>query len=102
MDKLRGKPEYRRNHKKLAQGPDLATSLVVLPGVDGTAIHEYNFVLAENVPKIKMPEPTISKLPELVIFGGPLPKFQFPPVSAAIFYENVITGNIWPRVHGEL
>ena len=32
-----------------------------------------------------MPEPTVSKLPELVILGVPLPNTQ--------------TGNIWPRVH---
>ena len=49
-----------------------------------------------------MPEPTLSKLPELVVFGGPLPKFKFFAVSAAIIHGNVITVNIWPRVHGQL
>ena len=51
---------------------------------------------------IKMPEITVSKLPELVIFGGPLSKSQFSAVSATIFLVNVITGNIWSKVHGQL
>ena len=49
-----------------------------------------------------MPEPTVSKHPKLVIFGGPLTKSRFSAVSAAIFHANMITGNIWPRVHGQL
>ena len=51
---------------------------------------------------IKMPEPTVSKLPELVIFDGPLPKSQFSAVSATILHANVTTGNSWPKVHGQL
>ena len=51
---------------------------------------------------INVPEPTVSKLPELVIFDGPLPKSQFSAVSATILHANVITGNIWPKVHGQL
>ena len=47
-----------------------------------------------------MPVPTVSKLPELVIFGDLLPKSRFSAVSATVFYANRITGNIWPRVHG--
>ena len=47
-----------------------------------------------------MPVPTVSKLPELVIFGDPLPKSRFSAVSATVFYANRITGIIWPRVHG--
>ena len=49
-----------------------------------------------------MPEPIASKLPELVIFGGTLPAWQFSAVSAAIFHANMITGNILPSVHGQL
>ena len=49
---------------------------------------------------IKMPVPTVSKLPEMVIFGDPLPKSRFSAVSATVFYTNRVTGNIWPRVHG--
>ena len=49
-----------------------------------------------------MPEVTISKLPELIIFGSLLPKSKFSAVSTAIFHANVITGNIWPRVYGQL
>ena len=49
-----------------------------------------------------MCEPPISKLLELVKFHGRLHKFQFFSISAAIFYENVISHNIWPRVHGQL
>ena len=49
-----------------------------------------------------MPAPTVSKLPELTIFGGPLPKSQFSTVSAAIFYANGIPGNIWPSVNGQV
>ena len=45
-----------------------------------------------------MPDPTVSKLPELVIFGGPLPKSQFSAIFAPVFHANLITGNIWPRV----
>ena len=45
-----------------------------------------------------MLKPTISKLPELVIFGGPLPKSWFYVISATVFHANLITGNIWPRV----
>ena len=44
--------------------------------------------------------PTVSKLPELVIFGDPLPKSRFSVVSATVFYANRITGNIWLRVLG--
>ena len=50
----------------------------------------------------QMPELTVSILPELVIFGGPLPQSQFVAVSAAIFHAKVITGNILPRVHVQL
>ena len=39
-----------------------------------------------------MPEPTVSKIPELVIFGGPLPIFEFYAISATIFYANKIIG----------
>ena len=46
-----------------------------------------------------MPEPTVSKLPELVIFGSPLSKSQY---SATIFHANVLTDNILPKVHGQL
>ena len=49
-----------------------------------------------------MPEPTVSKLPELVIFGGPLSTSQFSAISATIFHANMITVNIWLRVHGQL
>ena len=49
-----------------------------------------------------MSEPTISKLQELAIFGGPLPKTQFSKILAAIFHENVITGRTWLRVLGQL
>ena len=51
---------------------------------------------------MKRPEPTVSKLPELVILGGPLPTFQFFAISATIFHANMKTGNIWLRVHGQL
>ena len=43
-------------------------------------------------------KPTISKLPELVIFGGPLPKYRFSAFSGTVFHANLKTGNIWPRV----
>ena len=49
-----------------------------------------------------MPEHTVSKFPELVTFGGPLPKSKFSAVSTAIFHANVITGNIWPKIHAQL
>ena len=49
-----------------------------------------------------MPEPTLSELPELVIFGGSLNTSQFSAISATIFQANMITGDIWPRVHGQL
>ena len=49
-----------------------------------------------------MPDPTISKLSELVIFGGPLPTSKFFALSTTIFHADMITGNIWPRVHGHL
>ena len=49
-----------------------------------------------------MPVPTVSELPELVIFGNPLPKSRFSAFSATFFYANRITDNIWPRVHGPL
>ena len=49
-----------------------------------------------------MPESTVFKLPDLVIFGAPLHTFQISTVSAAIFHENIKTGNIWPRVFGQL
>ena len=51
---------------------------------------------------IKMPQFTFSKLPGLLIFGGPLAKSKLSALSAAIFPANVITGNIWPTVHGQL
>jgi hypothetical protein len=41
---------------------------------------------------------TISKHSELVIFGGPLPKYRFSAISATVFHANLIIGNIWPRV----
>ena len=47
---------------------------------------------------IKVLKPTINKLPELVIFGGPLPKSRFSAISATVFHANLINGNIWPRV----
>ena len=40
-------------------------------------------------------KPIISKLPELVIFGGPLPKSQFSAISATVFQASLTTGNIW-------
>ena len=49
-----------------------------------------------------MPDPTVSKLPELVILCGPLSTTHFSARSAAIFHANMITGHIWPRVHGQL
>ena len=49
-----------------------------------------------------MLKPTISKLPEVVIFGGPLPKSRFSAISANAFHANLITGNIWPRVDEQL
>ena len=45
-----------------------------------------------------MPELTVSKLTELLIFGGPLPKSQFSAISAAIFYATmqlVIFGRVF-------
>ena len=48
-----------------------------------------------------MPDPSISKLPELIIIGG-VPKSQFSVFSAAIFNSNLITGNILPRIHEKL
>ena len=49
-----------------------------------------------------MPVPNVSKLPELLIFGNPLPKSQFSAVSTTVFYANRITSNIWPTFHGPL
>ena len=63
-----------------------------------TAVHEYKQELAE----LKRPEHTVSKLSEMVIFNSPLPTFQSSAISATIFHENMITGNIWLRVHGQL
>ena len=49
-----------------------------------------------------MPHPTASKLPDLVIFGGPRPTCKFAPFSATFLHANLITDNIWPRIHGHL
>ena len=41
---------------------------------------------------------TISKFPELAIFGFSLPKSRVSAISTTVFHANLITSNIWPRV----